>query len=87
MRRQPTGLNHRTLSGVLGAFSTAIAFTTYAYALRHMSAGRIGPLVGYLTTVCTVIMSWLFLDEVPTALTLVGGAICVVGVAVSNRRP
>ncbi|MDF8264888.1 DMT family transporter [Luteipulveratus flavus] len=70
----------------LGAFPTAVAFTTYAYALTHMSAGRIGPLVGYLATVVSVLMSWLFLDEVPTTLTLLGGAICIAGVVVSRRR-
>ena len=70
----------------LGVFPTAVAFTTWAYALRRMPAGRLGPL-GYLVTVLSVLMSWLFLAEVPSALALVGGAVCLVGVVVSRRRP
>lgn len=70
----------------LGAFPTAVAFTTWAYALRRMPAGRLGPL-GYLVTVLSVLMSWAFLSEVPTAPALVGGGICLVGVVVSRWRP
>lgn len=69
----------------LGAFPTAVAFTTWAYALRRMPAGRLGPL-GYLVTVLSVLMSWAFLAEVPSTLALVGGAVCLVGVVVSRRR-
>jgi len=29
-------------------------------------------------------MSWLVLDEIPTVAVLLGGAVCVVGVAVSR---
>jgi drug/metabolite transporter (DMT)-like permease len=32
-----------------------------------------------------VLMSWLFLDEIPGWLTLAGGALCLAGVAVSRR--
>ena len=70
----------------LGAFPTAVAFTTWAYALRRMPAGRLGPL-GYLVTVLSVLMSWVFLSEVPSTLALVGGAVCLLGVVVSRRRP
>ena len=70
----------------LGAFPTAVAFTTWAYALRRMPAGRLGPL-GYLVTVLSVLMSWAFLAEVPSVVALVGGGVCLVGVVVSRRRP
>ena len=70
----------------LGVVSTAVAFSTWAFALRRMPAGRIGPLVGYLVTVVAVLMSWAFLAEVPSATVLVGGAICLTGVAISQLR-
>jgi drug/metabolite transporter (DMT)-like permease len=75
------------LTGVLylGVFPTAIAFTTYAYALRQVPAGRLGT-VGYLATVVSVLMSWALLREAPTVLTLVGGAVCLAGVAITRRR-
>ncbi|MCP9212587.1 DMT family transporter [Streptomyces cucumeris] len=70
----------------LGLFPTALAFTTWAFALARTTAGKMGATT-YVVPALVVLMSWLFLDEVPEALTLVGGALCLAGVAVSRRRP
>jgi drug/metabolite transporter (DMT)-like permease len=40
----------------------------------------------YAVPPLVVVMSWAVLDEVPGWLTLVGGALCLAGVAVSRRR-
>jgi drug/metabolite transporter (DMT)-like permease len=34
----------------------------------------------------TVLMSWLILGEVPRGPALAGGALCLIGVAISRRR-
>jgi drug/metabolite transporter (DMT)-like permease len=70
----------------LGVFPTAIAFTTYAYALRHMSASNLG-VTTYLVPPITIVMGLVFLDEAPPAMAYVGGALALVGVAVARRRP
>ncbi|QGV81430.1 DMT family transporter [Streptomyces ficellus] len=70
----------------LGVFPTALAFTTWAYALARTTAGRMGATT-YAVPALVVLMSWLFLDELPGALTLAGGALCLAGVAVSRSRP
>jgi drug/metabolite transporter (DMT)-like permease len=67
----------------LGVFPTALAFTTWAYALARTTAGRMGATT-YIVPALVVLMSWLFLGEVPGWLTLVGGALCLAGVAVSR---
>ncbi|MCF4137603.1 DMT family transporter [Streptomyces sp. Tue 6430] len=67
----------------LGVFPTALAFTTWAYALARTTAGRMGATT-YAVPSLVVLMSWLFLGEVPGALTLAGGALCLAGVAVSR---
>jgi drug/metabolite transporter (DMT)-like permease len=69
----------------LGLFPTAIAFTTYAFALRHMSASSLG-ITTYLVPPMTIVMGWLFLGETPPTMAYVGGALALVGVAVSRRR-
>lgn len=69
----------------LGVGPTAIAFTTWAYALARTTAGKLGATT-YVVPALVVLMSWLFLDEVPGWLTLAGGALCLAGVAVSRRR-
>jgi drug/metabolite transporter (DMT)-like permease len=70
----------------LGLFPTAIAFSTYAFALSHMSAGNLS-VTTYLVPPITVVMSWLVLSEAPPAMAYVGGALCLVGVAITRRRP
>ncbi|MFF7884954.1 DMT family transporter [Streptomyces sp. NPDC020794] len=70
----------------LGVFPTALAFTTWAYALARTTASRMGATT-YAVPALVVAMSWLFLDEVPALLTLAGGALCLTGVAVSRSRP
>ncbi|MFF3752775.1 DMT family transporter [Streptomyces sp. NPDC002018] len=70
----------------LGVFPTALAFTTWAYALARTTAGRMGATT-YAVPALVVLMSWLFLDEVPGLFTLAGGALCLAGVAVSRSRP
>ena len=75
-----------TLSVVyLGVFPTAVAFTTWAYALSRTSAGKMGATT-YLVPALTVLMSWGILGQVPSWLALAGGALCLVGVALSRRR-
>lgn len=70
----------------LGIFPTALAFTTWAYALARTTASRMGATT-YAVPALVVLMSWLALGEVPGPLTLVGGALCLAGVAVSRSRP
>jgi drug/metabolite transporter (DMT)-like permease len=69
----------------LGVVPTALAFSTWAYALSRMDAGRLG-VTTYLVPPLVIAMGWLLLDEVPPALAVVGGSVCLAGVAVSRRR-
>ncbi|WP_189600085.1 DMT family transporter [Streptomyces lateritius] len=70
----------------LGVFPTALAFTTWAYALARTTAGRMGATT-YAVPALVVVMAWVFLGELPGLLTLAGGALCLAGVAVSRSRP
>jgi drug/metabolite transporter (DMT)-like permease len=69
----------------LGVFPTALAFTTWAYALARTTASRMGATT-YAVPALVVLMSWLVLGEVPGVLTLAGGVLCLAGVAVSRSR-
>lgn len=69
----------------LGVFPTAVAFTTWAYALTHMNASSLGSMT-YLVPPITVLLGWLLLGEVPPSLAFLGGALCLAGVALTRRR-
>lgn len=70
----------------LGLFPTAVAFTTYAYALARMDASRLG-VTTYLVPVITIVMAWGLLGETPAPLAYVGGGLAMAGVAIARRRP
>ncbi|HWD81596.1 MAG TPA: DMT family transporter [Kribbella sp.] len=69
----------------LGAFPTAIAFTTWAYALARTTAGRMGATT-YLVPPLAIALGWLLLGESPAPLAFGGGVLCLVGVAISRYR-
>lgn len=67
----------------LGIFPTAIAFTTWAFALNRTTAGRLGSTT-YLVPPVAILLAWLMLSEVPPALAFAGGALCIGGVVVAR---
>lgn len=69
----------------LGVFPTAIAFSTWAYALARTDAGRMTATTLTVPAI-VIVLSWLFLGELPTVLGMLGGALCLLGVAISRRR-
>lgn len=76
----------RSLLGVvyLGAVPTALAFSTWAYALSRTSAGRLG-VTTYAVPPIAIALGWLLLGEVPALLAVVGGVLSLVGVAIVRR--
>jgi drug/metabolite transporter (DMT)-like permease len=69
----------------LGLVPTALAFSTWAYALSHTSAGKLG-ITTFAVPPITILLGWLFLSEVPPMLAIVGGALSLVGVAIATRK-
>jgi len=67
----------------LGVFPTAIAFLLWGWALSRTSAGRMAAST-YAVPPLVVLLSWAVLAEVPAPLTFVGGAICLLGVAIAT---
>jgi len=68
----------------LGLVPTAIAFSTWAYALARTDAGRLGATT-YIVPPVTIALGWLFLSEAPEPLAVVGGLVSLVGVALARR--
>lgn len=67
----------------LALFPTSVAFTTWAFALRHTPAGRLAATT-YLVPPLTILLGWVALGEVPVPAALAGGALCIAGVVVTR---
>lgn len=67
----------------LGLFPTAVAFSTWAYALTHTDAGKLA-LTTFLVPLLATVLAWGLLDEVPPVLSFVGGALAIAGVLLTR---
>lgn len=70
----------------LGVVPTALAFSTWAYALSRTDAGKLG-VTTYVVPPIAIGLGWLFLGEVPAVLAVLGGLVSLVGVGIARRRP
>src|SRR3712207_2478542 len=57
----------------------------HTHALAQMDAGTLG-VTTYLVPALVVALGWMLLAEVPPALAVAGGAVCLAGVALSRPR-
>lgn len=74
-----------TLAAVaLGLLSTTAAFLAWGYVLARVPASRAVAWL-YLVPVLAVAIAWIWLSEIPTPVTLLGGLLVLAGVAIANR--
>jgi drug/metabolite transporter (DMT)-like permease len=69
---------------LLGLFPGVLAYVSWSYVLSHIPAARAGSFI-YCVAPLTVVIGWVWLDEVPSRVSLAGGLVALVGVFVVNR--
>jgi drug/metabolite transporter (DMT)-like permease len=75
-----------TLAAVyLGVFPSAVAYITWARVLSRMPASRAASFL-YLVSPLTIPIAWAWLGEVPSLVSLLGGVLALLGVAIVSAR-
>ena len=75
-----------TLSVIyMGLFPGVIAYIAWSYVLSKMPASRAGSYLS-LIPIAALFIAWLWLQEVPSLVALVGGIIVLCGVLLVNRQ-
>ncbi len=67
----------------VGVFPAAIAYVTWATALSLANASSVSSLI-YLEPAVAIVVAWMWLHELPTPLSLIGGVIAIAGVMIVN---
>lgn len=81
---------HHTAQGwmsvvYLAIFGSALAFTLYMFALKHLSA-TVSSLYTYINPVVAILLGWALLGEALTPWEVVGMAVTIIGVWIVNSK-
>jgi drug/metabolite transporter (DMT)-like permease len=69
----------------MGLFPGAIGYVGWSYVLSRVPASKAGSFL-YLVPATAIVIAWVWLGEVPTAASLLGGALILAGVVWVNLR-
>ncbi len=68
----------------LGIFPAAMAYLCWAVVLKNMDASKAVSFL-YAVPIIVILIGWIWLNELPSAISIIGGLIAIIGVIYANR--
>lgn len=68
----------------MGVFPAALAYLAWSYVLNHLPASKASMYL-YALPLLSTFMGFVFLHEIPTFISLLGGGIALLGAVIANR--
>jgi drug/metabolite transporter (DMT)-like permease len=69
----------------LGVFPAALGYVTWTYVLSRFPASNAVSFL-YLNPALAILIAWIWLGEIPTTLSLLGGILAILGVVLVNTK-
>jgi drug/metabolite transporter (DMT)-like permease len=69
----------------LGVFPAALGYVTWTYVLSRFPASNAVSFL-YLNPALAILVAWIWLGEIPTTLSLMGGVLAILGVVLVNTK-
>ena len=69
----------------LGIFPAALAYATWAFFLSKMPASRASSFL-YINPILSIVVAFIWIGEIPSALSLAGGLIVLAGLVLVSRN-
>ena len=68
----------------MGLFPGVVAYIAWSYVLTKLPASQAGSYLS-LIPVAALLLAWLWLQEIPSPISLIGGALVFCGILLVNR--
>ncbi len=69
----------------LGIFPAAVAYLCWAVVLKNMDASKAASFL-YTVPIIVILIGWIWLNELPSIISIIGGLIAITGVIYANKN-
>ena len=78
-------LQYSLCATYLGIFPAATAYLCWAVVLKNIDASKAASFL-YIVPIIVILIGWVWLDELPSTISIIGGSVAMAGVVYANKN-